>query len=44
MRAIGLVLAEGGLRAYFGLCREGMITNRIVARLQTSMKSGSALC
>ena len=34
MRAIGLVLAKGGLRAYFGLCRDGMLTNRIVAGLQ----------
>jgi hypothetical protein len=44
MQAIGLVLAESGLRAYFGLCRDGIVKNRIVANLQTPVKSGSAPC
>ena len=26
MRAIGLAVAERGLRAYFGLCPDGMVT------------------
>jgi hypothetical protein len=32
MRAIGLAVAERGLRAYFGLCPDGMVTKAVILK------------